>query len=133
MSKFILSASPGRSDDALAVASVLSSEHTVYLDLATMCAARLTEEAYLRLAENQETWRSNVDAILALPICSCTPEAFLYQPGTRTSPVDGTQELPVYLATEELVDTPDIQLSIFRWQLDDQLEVRIRNPMRIVH
>ena len=138
MANFLLSGSPNRIDDVVSVGAELTiSGHIVFLDLVTLISERLSGQSFDTLFAQQETNMKNlVDSILCLPLCSCSPQPYLYEPGPPLNLFDDFRELVVVVATEELVATnKGEQLSKFIFDLGEgmPIEVVIRNPIPIVH
>ena len=138
MASFIVSATPGRATDAIAVTlELLEQHHSIVLDCITLGGSQITQEAFLGSLERQEqaAEQSNAVAILALPICSCTEQGEV-RVGDVWSELGEPLGLPVVVATEliehGITDIGQIKISLLRWKLPMvdpplDIEVRIRN------
>jgi hypothetical protein len=136
MASFIVSATPGRATDAIAVTlELLEQHHSIVLDCITLGGSQITQEAFLSSLERQEQAASNAVAILALPICSCTEQGEV-RVGDAWSELGEPLGLPVVVANEliehGMTDAGEIKISLLRWELPMvdpplDIEVRIRN------
>jgi len=140
MPTFVVTATPQRSTDALAVTNEILAQgsHSVIVDTVTLSGAQLTEPAFLAAIRRQEQAieSSGAVAYLALPVCSCTQDGAYVREGDVWAGLGEPVGLPVVMAREVietgLTDAGPLKISVLHWEVPSfstplSIDVRIRN------
>jgi hypothetical protein len=139
MPVFVVTSTPDRATDALAVVNeLLDQGHSAIADTISMCGSQLTESAFLAAIKRQEQAIESSGAIayLALPVCSCTQDGSYVREGDLWAGLGEPVGLPVVMAREiveqGVTDTGSIKISVLHWEIPNLstpllIDVRIRN------